>query len=155
MADIEIGLGKSGRQGFSLDQISLVPSRRTRNPAMVDLSWQIDAYKFDLPFLSSPMDSVTNVNTAKEIGRLGGLGVLDLEGSGHDTKYLTTKWLSWQSLGDQAARTRLRELYDAPINPDLIIQHIKDLQDAGYYAAGKVSPKHAAGMADMLQKAWA
>ncbi len=153
MADIEIGLGKSGRQGFSLDQISLVPSRRTRNPAMVDLSWQIDAYKFDLPFLSSPMDSVTNVESAKEIGRLGGLGVLDLEGlwARHEAPGAEVAELA--KLDDQTARIRLRELYDASINPDLIIQHIKELQDAGYYAAGKVSPKHAAGMADMLQKA--
>lgn len=153
MADIEIGMGKSGRKGFSLDQVSLVPSRRTRDAEKVDLSWQIDAYKFDLPFMSSPMDSVTSPETAKEIGRLGGLGVIDLEGLWTRHEDPTSSIAEIASLDEHAASARLRELYDAPVDNDLVIQRIRDLQDAGCYSAGRVSPKRVAAMAETLKRA--
>ena len=80
MADIEIGLGKSGRRAYGFDDIAIVPSRRTRDPGDVDISWQIDAYRFDLPIMASAMDGVVSPATAVEVGRLGGVGVLNLEG---------------------------------------------------------------------------
>ena len=80
MTEIEIGRGKRGRRAYSFDDIAIVPSRRTRDPEEVSISWQIDAYQFDLPFLAAPMDSVMSPDTAIAFGRLGGLGVLDLEG---------------------------------------------------------------------------
>ena len=80
MADIEIGLGKSGRRAYGFDDIAIVPSRRTRDPEDVDISWQIDAYRFELPFMASAMDGVVSPATAIQIGRLGGVGVLNLEG---------------------------------------------------------------------------
>ena len=75
---VEIGRGKSGRRAYSLDEIGIVPSRRTRDPEEVSTAWQIDAYRFELPLVVSPMDSVVSPATAVEIGRLGGLAVLDL-----------------------------------------------------------------------------
>src|SRR3954471_13566594 len=80
MTEIEIGRAKRGRQAYAFDDIAIVPSRRTRDPEEVSISWQIDAYRFDLPVIVSPMDSVVSPATAIEVGRLGGLGVLDLEG---------------------------------------------------------------------------
>ena len=80
MAEIEIGIFKSGRQAYGLDDIAIVPSRRTRDPEDVDISWQIDAYQFELPLLGSAMDGVMSPTTAIELGKLGGLGVLNLEG---------------------------------------------------------------------------
>ena len=80
MAEIEIGLGKSGRRAYGFDDIAIVPSRRTRDPEDVDISWEIDAYRFDLPLMASAMDGVVSPATAIEIGRLGGVGVLNLEG---------------------------------------------------------------------------
>ena len=80
MAEIEIGIGKSGRQAYGFDDIAIVPSRRTRDPEDIDLSWEIDAYAFDLPLMASAMDSAVSPETAVEIGRLGGLAVLNLEG---------------------------------------------------------------------------
>jgi len=58
MSDIELGPGKRARAAYSFDEIAIVPSRRTRDPEEVSISWQIDAYKFDLPFIAAPMDSV-------------------------------------------------------------------------------------------------
>ena len=78
--DIEIGRSKRARRTFSLDEIALVPSRRTRDPRDVSTAWQIDAYQFDIPVVGAPMDSVMSPATAIDLGRAGGLGVLDLEG---------------------------------------------------------------------------
>src|SRR6476660_2346462 len=80
MAEIEIGLGNSGRRAYGFDDIAIVASRRTRAPEGVDISWQRDAYKFALPWLAAAMDGVVSPATAIEIGRLGGCGVLNLEG---------------------------------------------------------------------------
>src|SRR5919112_5224975 len=73
-------MGKSGRRAYGLDEVAIVPSRRTRDPADVSLTWEIDAYTFDLPLMASPMDTVVSPSTAAELGRLGALGVLNLEG---------------------------------------------------------------------------
>jgi len=80
MNNIEIAPGKRARTAYSFDDIAIVPSRRTRDPENVSTTWQIDAYKFDLPMLAAPMDSVVSPETAIAIGKLGGLGVLNLEG---------------------------------------------------------------------------
>ncbi len=80
MAEIEIGRGKRGREAYAFDDIAIVPSRRTRDPEDVDVSWEIDAYRFDLPLLGAAMDGVISPYTAIELGKLGGLGVLNLEG---------------------------------------------------------------------------
>ncbi|RAG63092.1 GuaB3 family IMP dehydrogenase-related protein, partial [Burkholderia multivorans] len=74
------GKCKRGRRGYSLDDLAIIPARRTRDPEDVSLSCQIDAYHFDLPFIGAPMDSAMSPDTAISLGRLGGLGVLDLEG---------------------------------------------------------------------------
>ena len=79
-SEIEIGRGKRGRRAYSLDDIAIVPARRTRDPEDVSLSWQIDAYQFELPFIGAPMDSAMSPETVISLGKFGGLGVLDLEG---------------------------------------------------------------------------
>ncbi|MEZ5245921.1 MAG: IMP dehydrogenase [Acidimicrobiales bacterium] len=79
MAEIDIGRGKSGRRGIGLDEISIVPARRTRDRDDVDLGWKIDAYKFDLPFLAAGIERPVGVDEAVAIGRAGALAVVDLE----------------------------------------------------------------------------
>ncbi len=154
MSEIDIGLGKSGRRGFSLDQVALVPSRRTRDLDKVDLSWQIDAYQFDLPFLTSPMDSVISPQRAAEIDQLGGLGVLDLEGVWvrHEDPSLALAEVAGEH-DVVAARSQLRKLYEAPVDHDLVTQRIKAIKAEGAYAAGSVSPKRVASMAETLLRA--
>ena len=80
MAELEIGLGKTGRRAYGFDDIAIVPSRRTRDPEDVDISWELEGLRFELPLLASAMDGVVSPATAIEIGRLGGAGVLNLEG---------------------------------------------------------------------------
>ena len=78
--EIEIGRGKSGRRAYGFDDIAIVPSRRTRDPDDVDISWKLGPYQFELPLMASAMDAVVSPQTAGIIGRLGGLAVLNLEG---------------------------------------------------------------------------
>src|SRR5438093_3063096 len=78
--DIEIGMGRTARRAYGFDEGAIVPSRRTRDPDDVDISWEIDAYTFPLPMMASAMDAAVSPTTAIEIGRLGGLACLNLEG---------------------------------------------------------------------------
>src|SRR4051795_2221075 len=118
--DIEIGRAKRGRHAYSFDDIAIVPSRRTRDPEEVSVHWQIDAYRFDLPIMAAPMDSVMSPATAVAFGKHGGLGVLDLEGLW--TRYDDpTDLLGEVSRLDGARATaRLHEIYTEPIKPELI-----------------------------------
>src|SRR6058998_3674208 len=77
--EIEIGRGKKARRAYGFDDIAIVPSRRTRDPDDVDISWKLGDYRFELPLLASAMDGVVSPATAGIIGRLGGLAVLNLQ----------------------------------------------------------------------------
>src|SRR3954462_8522545 len=78
--NVEIGLGRSARRGYSRADIGTVPSRRTRDVDVVSMTWQIDAYRFDMPLVTTPSDATMSPATVAEGARLGGLGVLDAEG---------------------------------------------------------------------------
>jgi IMP dehydrogenase len=142
--DIEIAPGKRARQAYSLDDIAIVPSRRTRNPEDVSTSWQIDAYKFDIPMMAAPMDSVVSPETAIEIGRLGGLGVLNLEGlwTRYDDPRIPLGEIA--SMPDKHATRRMQEIYSAPIRPELIKERIKTIRDSGVTVAASLSPQRTA-----------
>ena len=144
MFEIEIAPGKRARQAYSFDDIAIVPSRRTRDPEDVSTSWQIDAYKFDLPMLAAPMDSVVSPQTAIAIGKLGGLGVLNLEGLW--TRYEDPRIQLGEiaSMPDAQATRRMQELYSAPIQPALIKERIKQIREAGVTVAASLSPQRTA-----------
>ncbi|MFG1707133.1 GuaB3 family IMP dehydrogenase-related protein [Nonomuraea sp. M3C6] len=138
---VEIGRGKSGRRAYSLDEIGLVPSRRTRDPEEVSIAWQIDAYRFELPVVVAPMDSVVSPATAIEIGRLGGLAPLDLEGLW--TRYEDPSPLLEEcaALDSAAATRRLQEIYAAPIQEELIGRRIEEIRASGVTTAVRLSPQ--------------
>src|SRR5690348_2414429 len=144
MAEVEIGRGKEGRRAYAFDDIAVVPSRRTRDPEDVSVAWQIDAYRFDIPFVVAPMDSVVSPATAIRIGQLGGLGVLDLEGLW--TRYDDPEPLLEEiaGLGEEVASRRLQEIYAAPIREDLILSRIAEMREAGVTTAAALSPQRTA-----------
>jgi IMP dehydrogenase len=78
--EIEIGRGKKARQAYGFDDIAIVPSRRTRDPQDVDIGWKLGPHLLELPLLASAMDGVVSPKIAIELSKLGGLGVLNLEG---------------------------------------------------------------------------
>ena len=141
MNEIEIGRGKRGRRAYTFDDVAIVPSRRTRDPEEVSVAWQIDAYRFELPVVAAPMDSVMSPATAVQLGRMGGLGVLDLEGLW--TRYEDPEPLLAEiaSLDPTAATRRMQEIYAADIQPDLIAARVKEMRDGGVTVAGSLTPQ--------------
>ncbi|MDN5726683.1 MAG: GuaB3 family IMP dehydrogenase-related protein [Propionibacteriales bacterium] len=151
---IEIGRSKRARQAFALDDIAIVPTRRTRGPEEVSLAWKIDAQTFEFPLIAAPMDSIMSPATAISVGKLGGLGVLNLEG-------LWTRYDDPQPLLDEivaitdptAATRRMQELYAADIQPELIAQRLSEIRDAGVPVAGSLSPQNTQRFAQAVEKA--
>ncbi|QIV86116.1 GuaB3 family IMP dehydrogenase-related protein [Glutamicibacter mishrai] len=146
--EIEIGRGKRAQKAYSLDDVAIVPNRRTRDPKDVSVSWQIDAFQFETPILGAPMDSVTSPATAIALGKLGGLGVLNLEGLW--TRYENPETVLAEIAGlkseaatrnDPKITAKLQELYSAPIQPELITSRISEIRDSGVVVAGSLTPQ--------------
>ena len=140
-SEIEIGKGKRGRRAYSLDDIAIVPARRTRDPEDVSLNWQIDAYQFDLPFIGAPMDSAMSPETVIALGRFGGLGVLDLEGLWTRYEDPTPLLAEIAQLPSEMATSRMQELYSAPIQAELITARLEQIREAGVTVAGALTPQ--------------
>ncbi|MBX7161604.1 MAG: GuaB3 family IMP dehydrogenase-related protein [Acidimicrobiia bacterium] len=139
--DIEIGIGKSARRAYGLDDIAIVPSRRTRDPEDVDISWQMDAFTFELPMLGAAMDGAMSPATAVEIGRLGGLGVLNLEGLWTRYEDPDSVYAEIAELPAEKATRRMQELYKEPIKDELLAQRIKEIKEADVVAAASLTPQ--------------
>src|SRR6266511_2450649 len=121
---VEIGLGKTAQRGYHLDDIAIVPSRRTRDVDDVSTAWQLDAYPFKIPCVAHPSDATMSPTTAVALGRLGGLGVLNVEGL----------WCR----------------YSDPIKPELIVERVKAIRDGGVTVAVRVSPQHTLALAPVV-----
>ncbi len=141
MAEVEIGLGKTGRRAYGFDDIAIVPTRRTRDPEDVSIAWEIDAYRFELPLMAAAMDGVVSPETAIAIGQLGGVGVLNLEG-------LWTRYEDPEPILDEIAAQppekatlRMQELYAEAIKPELIGERIRQIKDAGVVSCASVTPQ--------------
>ncbi|QSY57542.1 GuaB3 family IMP dehydrogenase-related protein [Bifidobacterium imperatoris] len=139
--EIEIGLGKKAHLGYALDDVAIVPSRRTRDPEDVSTSWQIDAYEFDVPVIGAPMDSVTSPATAIQMGKMGALGVLDLEGLWTRYDDPTPLLDEISQLPAEEATARIQQIYSEPVKPELITQRLHEIRAAGVTVAGALSPQ--------------
>ena len=139
--EVEIGRGKKGRRAYGFDDIAIVPSRRTRDPDDIDISWTLGPYRFELPLLASAMDGVVSPQTAGIIGHLGGLAVLNLEGI----------WARYEDADDQLERisrlpkdqatAEMQAIYQAPLQPELISRRIREIKDQGVVAAASLTPQ--------------
>ncbi len=153
MAEVEIGIGKSGRRAYGFDDIAIVPSRRTRDPEDVDISWEIDAFRFELPLMASAMDGVVSPATAIEIGGLGGVAVLNLEGLW--TRYEDPEPLLAEiaELPPEKATARMQQIYTEPLKPELVSLRIREIKDAGVTACGSLTPQRTAELAGAVLEA--
>ena len=151
--EIEIGSGKTARRAYGFDEISIVPSRRTRDPDDIDISWEIDAWRFELPLLASAMDAVVSPATAVEIGRLGGAAVLNLEGL--HTRYEDPEPFLEEIAGlpDDKATRRMQELYREPIKEELIGRRIRECKEGGTVSAASLTPQRVRKYADLVLEA--
>lgn len=144
----DIGRSKRAERAFSLDDIAIVPSRRTRGNEQVDLSWKIDAVKLEFPILAAPMDSIMSPATVIQVGRLGGLGVLNLEGLW--TRYEDPEPILAELAECDAAEStaKLQRVYAEPIKPELIRARMDEIRDAGVPVAGSLSPQNSQEFAE-------
>ncbi|MEO8688003.1 MAG: GuaB3 family IMP dehydrogenase-related protein [Solirubrobacteraceae bacterium] len=139
--EVEIGRGKKARRAYGFDDIAIVPSRRTRDPDDVDITWTLGPYRFELPLLASAMDGVVSPETAGILGRLGGLAVLNLEGIW--TRYEDADALLERiaTLDRDEATREMQQIYSEPVKPELIAQRIEEIKAQGVVAAASLTPQ--------------
>jgi IMP dehydrogenase len=139
--EVEIGRGKKARRAYGLDDIAIVPSRRTRDPDDVDITWTLGPYRFELPLLASAMDGVVSPDTAGIIGGLGGLAVLNLEGIWTRYEDAEAQLEHIASLDRDEATRAMQEIYSEPVKPELIGQRIREIKAHGVVAAASLTPQ--------------
>ncbi|MBU3751979.1 MAG: GuaB3 family IMP dehydrogenase-related protein, partial [Mycobacterium sp.] len=155
---VEIGMGRNARRTYELSDINIVPSRRTRSSQDVSTSWQLDAYRFEIPVVSHPTDALVSPSFAIELGRLGGLGVLNGEGligrHADVEEKLASVIAAAEKEDDPSASIRLlQQLHSAPFNPDLLGEAISRVREAGVTTAVRVSPQNAQALTPTLVQA--
>ncbi|MBJ7347662.1 MAG: GuaB3 family IMP dehydrogenase-related protein [Thermoleophilaceae bacterium] len=139
--EVEIGRGKKGRRAYGFDDIAIVPSRRTRDPDDVDITWTLGPYRFELPLLASAMDGVVSPTTAGMIGKLGGLGVLNLEGIFTRYEDAEEQLAKIAKLPPDEATVEMQKIYEAPVQSELIAQRIREIKDQGVVTAASLTPQ--------------
>jgi IMP dehydrogenase len=139
--EIEIGRGKKARRAYGFDDVAIVPSRRTRDPEDVDISWTLGPYRFELPLLASALDGVVSPETAGTIGRLGGLAVLNLEGIFCRYEDVDAQLERIASLDREEATREMQEIYREPVKPELIAQRIREMKEHGVVVAASLTPQ--------------
>jgi IMP dehydrogenase len=139
--DVEIGLGKKARRAWGFDDIAIVPSRRTRDPDDVDIGWKLGDHLLELPVLASAMDGVVSPQTATLVGRLGGLGVLNLEGIFTRYDKADEQLERIAKLSPAEATKGMQEIYRKPIDPELVRKRIREIKAGGVLAAGAFTPQ--------------
>jgi IMP dehydrogenase len=144
--EVEIGRGKTARQGYGFDDVTIVPSRRTRDPRDVDITWEFDFrgrdYHLDLPVLASAMDGVVDPGFAITMGNLGGMAVINLEGI--QTRYddAAAKLEEIASFSPEEATGKMQAIYQEPVKPELITKRVKEMKDAGVLVAASLTPQN-------------
>ncbi len=142
--EIEIGRGKKGRRAYGFDDIAIVPSRRTRDPDDIDITWSLGPYRFDLPLVASAMDGVVSPETAVIIGKLGGLAVLNLEGIWSRYEDADAKLEEIAKAPTELATRMMQEIYTEPVKPELIAKRVEEIKSEGVVVAGSLTPQKVA-----------
>ena len=151
--EVEIGRGKKGRRAYGFDDIAIVPSRRTRDPDDVDISWTLGPYRFELPLLASAMDGVVSPATAAAVGKLGGLGVLNLEGIWSRFENADERLQEIAKAPAERATRLMQEIYDQPVKPELVAQRVEEIKAEGVVACGSLTPQRVAGFYELALEA--
>ena len=139
--EVEIGRGKKGRRAYGFDDIAIVPSRRTRDPDDIDITWTLGPYRFELPLLASAMDGVLSPETAGIIGKLGGLGVLNLEGIFTRYEDADEQLEAIAGLTREHATAEMQRIYREPVKRELVAQRISEIKEQGVVCAASLTPQ--------------
>jgi len=151
--EFEIGIGKTARRAYGFDEVAIVPSRRTRDPDDVDISWEVDAYRFGLPMMASAMDASVSPQTAVLVGQLGGLACLNLEGLW--TRYEDPEPIYEEigTLDDDKATRRMQELYREPVKDELVGRRIEEIRAGGVTSCASLTPQKVERFAPIVLEA--
>jgi len=152
---VEIGMGRTARRTYELSDINIVPSRRTRSSQDVSTAWQLDAYRFEVPVVAHPTDALVSVEFAIELGRLGGLGVLNGEGligrhADVESKVAQVVEAAEKEPDWSAAIRLLQQFHSAPLDPELLASAVSRIREAGVTTAVRVSPQNAQALTPAL-----
>jgi IMP dehydrogenase len=151
--EFEIGIGKTARRAYGFDEVAIVPSRRTRDPDDVDISWEVDAYRFGLPMMASAMDASVSPQTAVLTGRLGGLACLNLEGLWTRYDDPDPIYEEIAGLSDDKATRRMQELYREPVKPELLGTRIEEIKAGGVVSCASLTPQRVERFAPIVLEA--
>jgi IMP dehydrogenase len=152
---VEIGMGRTARRTYELSDINIVPARRTRSSKDVSTAWQLDAYRFEIPVIAHPTDALVSPEFAIELGRLGGLGVLNGEGligrHADVGEKIAEVLRAAEKQDDPGVSIRLlQQLHAAPLDLDLLGAAVARVRDAGVTTAVRVSPQNAQALTPTL-----
>lgn len=147
--------GKGLKLALGLSDVSLVPSCRTVDMDLVDISVSLAGFRLDVPIIASAMDSVVDVATSVKMSQYGGLGVLNLEGV--QTRYRDPDAILSKiaSVGVDEYVSLMQEIYKVPVDGDLVIERIQAMKSQGAVVAVSATPKMAAHFGQIAQKAGA
>ncbi|MDP4672254.1 MAG: GuaB3 family IMP dehydrogenase-related protein, partial [Solirubrobacteraceae bacterium] len=144
---------KKARRAYGFDDIAIVPSRRTRDPDDVDISWKLGPYRFELPLMASAMDGVVSPRTAIEVGRLGGLAVLNLEGIFTRYEDAEEQLERISQLPKDEATHEMQLIYQEPIKPELMRSRIEEIKASGVVTAASLTPQRVSAHYEMVLEA--
>src|SRR3954453_22403697 len=156
---VDIGMGRGARRGYHLAEVGIVPTRRTRDVDVVSMAWQIDAYRFDLPLMTTPSDATMSPATVGEVSRLGGLGSPAAEGlwTRYNDPAPVLAELADLDVDDDVQvgnpTAVLQRVYGEPVRDELIALRVKELRDSGAVVAVRVSPQHTLRLAPAILSA--
>jgi IMP dehydrogenase len=155
---VEIGMGRTARRTYELADINIVPSRRTRSSQDVTTAWQLDAYRFEIPIVAHPTDALVSPEFAIELGRLGGLAVLNGEGlvgrhADVEAKVAQVIEAAAKEPEPSAAVRLLQQFHATPLDPELLGAAVARVRDAGVTTAVRISPQNAQALTPVLLSA--
>jgi IMP dehydrogenase len=153
--ELELGRGKMARRAYGFDEVALVPGRVTINPEEIDVSFALNGVAFDIPFMAAAMDGVVDVRFAREMGRLGGMGVLNLDGVQTRYEDPTEVLQTIAESTPQEINVLLQRIYTAPVQDGLIGLRVEEIKAAGVRCAVSSTPANAERRASIVQEAGA
>jgi len=150
-----IGINRRARRCYGFDEISLVPGRRSINPEDVDTSVELCGFKFDIPIIAAAMDGVVDPKFAVEMSKLGGFGILNLEGvyTRYEDPYEVIDKIV--SATDEEATRLVQEIYLEPIKEELIYKRIREIKEKDAICVVSSIPQKATKFGKIAEEAGA
>lgn len=150
-----IGRDKEVRRTYGFDEVAIVPGSVTIDPEDVDTTLELCGFKFDVPLIASAMDGVVDPKMAIALGKLKGLGVLNLDGI--YTRY-KNPYEQIQKIIDKKTKNVtevLQKIYKEPVKEELIYERIREIKKAGVVCAVSSIPQNAPRNIEIAKKAGA